>query len=104
MLTALYTLSLSLSYTRPAAIVPMANTKVVTEIPEEFDPFIWKCDSCGKEKKYTQNEIDRTHKPYPDPQNHDRDYYVTCPFCNTGIMEPPELVFFGGLFEELPED
>lgn len=82
----------------------MANTKVVTEIPDAFNPFIWKCDICGKEKEYTQKEIDTTHKPYPDPQNHDRDYYVTCPFCHKGVMEPPELIFFGGLFEGIADD
>lgn len=81
----------------------MANTKVMTDIPDAFDPFVWKCDSCGKEKKYTQSEIDRTHKPYPDPQNHNRDYYVTCPFCHKGVMEPLELIFFGGLFEEIAD-
>jgi hypothetical protein len=77
----------------------MANTKIIhNDIPADFDPYLWKCDSCGKERKYTQEEIDRQKKPWKDPQNHDRDYYVTCPFCNKGEMELPELVFFGGVF------
>jgi len=76
----------------------MANRKIIHNgIPEDFDPYIWKCDSCGKERKYTQEEITTTHKPWPDPQNHDRDYYITCPFCGKGVMEPPELVLFGGV-------
>jgi hypothetical protein len=66
----------------------------------EHDPFIWKCDSCGKERKYTQEEIDRKKKPWPDPQKHDRDYYVTCPICHTGKMEPPTFVSFFGAFNE----
>lgn len=82
----------------------MANTKVVKQIPDDFDPFIWKCDSCGKEKQYTQEAIDSAKKLYPDPQNHDRDYYVACLDCNKGVMEPPELIFFGGLFEEIADN
>lgn len=82
----------------------MANTKVVNNMPTDVDPYIWKCDLCGKEKKYTQEEIDTTHKPWPDPQNHDRDYFITCPFCNKGVMNPPEFIFFGGLFEESPDE
>ena len=78
----------------------MANTKVVKNIPVDFDPFLWKCDACGKERKYTQEEINTTHKPWPDPHNRDRDYYITCPFCHKGVMEPPELVLFSGAFEE----
>jgi hypothetical protein len=79
----------------------MANTKIIhNDIPADFDPYLWKCDSCGKERKYTQEEITTTHKPWPDPHNHDRDYYLTCPFCGKGVMEPPELVFFSGAFEE----
>lgn len=82
----------------------MANTKVVNDIPDEFDPFLWKCDSCKKERKYTQEEIDTTKKPFTNPQDHDRDYYVTCPFFRKGVMEPPELIFFGGLFEGIGDD
>jgi hypothetical protein len=85
----------------------MANIIVVKDMAtvfEEYDPFIWKCDSCGKEKLYTQEEIDTTHKPWPDPQNHDRDYYVTCPFCDKGVMEPPEFVSFGGFLEDLTNE
>jgi hypothetical protein len=37
----------------------MANTKIIhNDIPADFDPYLWKCDSCGKERKYTQEEID----------------------------------------------
>lgn len=85
----------------------MANIIVVKDMAtvfEEYDPFIWKYDSCGKEKLYTQEEIDTTHKPWPDPQNHDRDYYVTCPFCDKGVMEPPEFVSFGGFLEDLTNE
>jgi hypothetical protein len=65
----------------------MANRKIIhNNIPEDFDPYLWKCDSCEKERKYTQEEINTTHKPWPDPQNHDRDYYLTCPFCATGSL------------------
>ena len=75
----------------------MANTKAVSTIPDDFDPFLWKCNCCGKEKTYTQEEIDRQKQPWPDPANHERDYYVSCPFCHTGEMEPPTFVSFGGL-------
>lgn len=79
----------------------MANSIVVKNLDtafEQHDPYIWKCDSCGKERKYTQKEIDTTKKPWPDPQNHPSDNYVTCPFCTKGVMEPPEFVCFSGLF------
>jgi len=82
----------------------MANTKIVTDIPDDFNPFRWKCGSCGKEREYTQGEIDKQKIPYPDPQNHPADFYVSCPFCGKGVMQPPELVFFGGAFEELSEE
>jgi hypothetical protein len=52
----------------------------------------------------TEKEIEKTKKPYPDPQNHPYDFYITCPFCNKGVMEPPELVSFFGAFEDFPED
>ena len=82
----------------------MANTRVVNSIPDDFDPFRWRCSSCGKEREYTQEEIDKQKVPYPDPQNHDFDFYISCPFCQKGVMEPPELVFFGGAFEEIGEE
>jgi len=78
----------------------MANTKFFPKIPAEFDPYCFKCDSCGKEKQYTEEEIDTTKKPYPDPRNHAFDFYITCPFCKKGVMEPPEVVSFFGAFEE----
>jgi hypothetical protein len=78
----------------------MANTKIVKEIPDDFDPFLWKCDLCGKEQPLTEEEIEKTKKPYPDPQNHPYDFYITCPFCKTGVIEPPELVSFSGAFED----
>jgi hypothetical protein len=60
----------------------------------DFDPFTWACTSCGKTKVYTEEEIDKTKIPYPDPQNHDYDFYISCPFCKTGVMEPPAFVSF----------
>lgn len=78
----------------------MANIIIVenmTTALAQHNPFLWKCDRCGKEKLYTQEEIDTTHKPWPDPQNHDYDFYVICPFCGKGVMEPPTFVSFGGL-------
>jgi hypothetical protein len=82
----------------------MANTNVVKKVPFDFDPFLWKCDSCGKEKQFTQKEIDKTKKPYSDPQNHSFDFYISCSFCHKGVMEPPELVSFGGAFEDFNEE
>ena len=40
----------------------MANIIVVKDMSkalEEHDPFICRCDSCGKERKYTQKTIDK---------------------------------------------
>lgn len=85
----------------------MANVIVVKNVGkalEEYDPFIWKCDSCGKDRKYTQKEIDKKKKPWPDPRCHERDYYVSCPFCNNGEMEPPTFVSFGGFLEDLTNE
>jgi hypothetical protein len=82
----------------------MANTKIVTQVPDDFDPFRWRCDSCGKERVYSEEQIEKTKKPYPDPQNHPYDFYVSCPFCTKGVMEPPDLVFFGGAFEDFNEE
>ena len=82
----------------------MANTKIVKEVLDDFDPFLWKCESCGKERQYTKEEIDKTKQPYADPQYHPYDFYVTCPSCKKGVMEPPELVSFGGIFEDFNEE
>ena len=82
----------------------MANTKIVNEVPDDFDPFRWWCDSCGKEHVYSEEEIEKTKKPYSDPQNHPYDFYVSCPFCTKGVMGPPDLVFFGGAFEDFTEE
>ena len=82
----------------------MANTRVVNSIPDDFDPFRWRCSSCGKEREYTQEEIDKQKVPYPDPQNHDFDFYISCPICGKGVMQPPHMVFFGGAFEEIGEE
>jgi translation initiation factor 2 beta subunit (eIF-2beta)/eIF-5 len=82
----------------------MANVIVVKNMAtalEDHDPYIWKCSACGKEKKYTQEEIDKKKKPWSDPQNHDMDYYVTCPFCKKGEMEPPTFVSYSGAFEKM---
>ncbi|MBV8893893.1 MAG: hypothetical protein JO266_18310 [Acidobacteria bacterium] len=84
----------------------MANIIVVKDMSTalaKHDPFVWKCDCCGKERTYTQEEIDKTKKPWPDPQNHDRDYHVTCQFCSRGEMEPPSFVSFGGFLEGLTD-
>jgi hypothetical protein len=85
----------------------MANIIVVKDVSialTEHDPFVWKCDRCGKERKYTQEEIDRKKKPWPDPLNHDRDYAVSCPFCDIGEMEPPTFVSFGGFLKDLTNE
>ena len=70
---------------------------------ENFDPFEWKCTSCGKTSIYIEEEIDKTKKPYADPQNHDYDFYISCPFCAKCVMEPPEVVSFFGPFDDLNE-
>jgi len=82
----------------------MANRKNFTDMPADYDPYRWGCSRCGKEQEYTQREIDKLKKPYPDPQNHDFDFYISCPFCQKGVMQPPQLVFFGGAFEEIGEE
>lgn len=87
----------------------MANIIVVTEknakkVFAKHDPYIWKCDHCGKERKYIQKEIDKIHKPWPDPENHDTDFYIVCPFCNQGVMEPPTFVSFGGFLEGIGDE
>lgn len=87
--------------------IPMANVIVVKNMEtalSDHDPFIWKCDSCGKEKHYTQEEIDEKKKLWPDPERHERDYYVTCPFCHKGEMEPPTFVSFGGFLEGIADE
>lgn len=82
----------------------MTNVKVIKKNQSfDFDPFNFKCNSCGKEKVYTDAEIDTKKKPYPDPQNYDYDFYITCPFCKKGVMEPPAFVSFHGAFEDLTE-
>jgi hypothetical protein len=61
----------------------MANIIVVKDMSkalEEHDPFLWKCDSCGKKRKYTQEDFDTTHKPWPDPEKYDYAFFITCPF------------------------
>lgn len=84
----------------------MANVKILKNKQnpfDEYDPFEFQCNSCGKTKMYTEEEIDKTKKPYPDPKNHDFDFYISCPFCANGVMEPPEFVSFHGFLEE-PSD
>ena len=82
----------------------MSNVDIIPSgdnpIPEDFDSYSFRCDSCGKTKTYTQETIDSQKKPYEHPQDHDYDYYLSCPFCTMGHMEPPTLVSFGGLFAE----
>jgi hypothetical protein len=85
----------------------MANIIVVKNMHsalEDHDPFLWKCNRCGKEHQYTQEEIDQKKKPWPDPKQHERDYCVSCPFCQTGEMEPPTFVSFGGFLEGLTDE
>jgi len=70
--------------------IPMANVKVLknTKHPfDNFDPFEFECNLCGKTKVYTDEEIDKTKKPYKDPQNHDFDFYITCPFCAKSMCQ-----------------
>jgi hypothetical protein len=82
----------------------MANTRSVNHIPADYDPYRCSCSSCGRQREYTQREIDKLKKPYPDPQNHPADFYVSCSFCGKGVMGPPEFVFFGGAIEDLGDD
>jgi hypothetical protein len=82
----------------------MANTKFDDHISDDFDPYRWGCSSCGKEREYTQREIDKLKQPYPDPHNHPADFSASCPFCGTGVMEPPGFVSFGGVFEDFDDD
>ena len=82
----------------------MVNTKMVKEVPDDFDPFRWRCDACGKERVYTEEAIEKTKKPYPDPQNHPYDFYISCPFCTKGVMEPPAMIFFGGAFADFNDE
>jgi hypothetical protein len=75
----------------------MANTKVVKNpFTDSFDfnPFLWKCSSCGKEREFTPEEIEKEKKPYPDPENHDYDFYIMCTNCKKGVMEPPTFISF----------
>lgn len=85
----------------------MANIIIVKDMStalSEYDPFLWKCDRCGKEKQYTQEEIDHKKKPWLDPEQHERNFSVSCPFCHTGEMEPPTFVSFGGFFADLTNE
>lgn len=85
----------------------MANVKFLKNKQQPFDdydPFEFVCTFCGKTKVYTEEEIDNRKKPYPDPQNHDYDFFISCPFCTKGVMEPPTFISFFGAFEELDEE
>ena len=82
----------------------MAKTNFSNYIPDDYDPYLWSCSRCGKEREYTQEEIDKMKQPYPDPQNHDFDFYISCPFCGKGVMQPPQMVFFGGALEDFGDD
>ena len=77
---------------------------IVKKIPDDFDPFLWRCDLCGKEQSLTEEEIEKTKKPYPDPQKHPYDFYISCSFCSKGVMEPSELVSLFGAFEDFNEE
>lgn len=81
----------------------MANLKNITSMKEEFNPFAFECDSCGKTKVYTEEEIDKTQKPHPNPKEYAYDFFIPCPFCNKGFMEPPAFFSFLGAFEDLNE-
>lgn len=67
---------------------------------EDFDPFTFECDSCGKTKVYTEEEIEKVKKPHPKPETYMFDFFIPCPFCKKGFMEPPEMVSFFDPFEE----
>jgi len=82
----------------------MANTKDFDTLFADYDPYRWSCSLCGKEQEYTQEEIDKRKLAYPDPHNHDFDFYISCPFCDKGVMQPPHMIFFGGACEDFGDD
>lgn len=82
----------------------MANIQDKDDREEDLDPFRFACDSCGKTKVYDEDEIDKMKKPHPNPKEYAYDFFIPCPFCKKGFMEPPQVVSFFGAFEDLGED
>ena len=80
----------------------MAKVKVIKNT-DDYDPFTFQCTSCGKKKVYTQEEIDKTKKPHPKPETYMFDFFIPCPFCKKGFMEPPTFVSFHDLEEKWPK-
>jgi hypothetical protein len=78
----------------------MANIQYKDALRDDFNPFRFSCDSCGKTKEYSEREIDKVKKPHPNPKEYAYDFFISCPFCEKGFMEPPEVVSFFGAFEE----
>ncbi len=81
----------------------MADLKNITSMKDDFDPFAFECDSCGKTKVYTDEEIEKVKKTHPNPKEYTYDFFISCPFCKTGYMEPPSFFSFFGGFEDLNE-
>ena len=78
------------------------TTKNKTIIAEkDYGTVEWKCDSCGKIKKYTPDESENAEVPRPNTNPEDLDYYVPCPFCKKGQMLPPTFNSFDEAFESL---
>jgi len=59
---------------------------------EDFDPFEFKCDYCGKSHVFSEKKIEKVKKKVPGTKN---DYYILCQFCQKGHMRPPEIIMFG---------
>ena len=78
--------------------------KVPKIVPKNFDPFLFECNMCGKTKKYTQEKIDKEKKTHPNPKEYAYDFYIPCPFCKEGYMEPPTFVAADDIFFDFDEE
>ena len=74
----------------------ITNMKHISEMKDVFDPFAFECNSCGKSRVYSEEEIDKVKKPHPNPKDYAYDFFIPCPFCKIGFMEPPSFVSFLG--------
>jgi hypothetical protein len=63
---------------------------------DDFDPFEFKCDSCGKTRVFTEAEIEVEKKKIPGGGG---DCYLLCRVCKEGHMQPPVVVQTSGIFE-----
>ena len=61
----------------------------IPDIPDDFDPFVFECDICGKTHLFTEEEIEEKKTKIPGT---DDDYWILCQFCKKGHMQPPQLV------------